>query len=106
MAMTESAGTVLLSIDGYTRSEVDNLISSNSASLSDSSVTGLTLRTGSELKRLHVAGPLSFIEATSGPNLSYSQSATDSLLLAKQLALSISGVSGYSLETDFLFPNG
>ena len=31
VAMTESAGTVLLSIDGYTRSEVDNLISANSA---------------------------------------------------------------------------
>ena len=55
VAMTESAGTVTLSINGYSRNQVDNLISASSASLTDASVTGLTLRTGSELKRLHVA---------------------------------------------------
>ena len=67
VAMTESGGTVLLTIDGYTRSQVGGFISFVSASLSDASVTGTTLRTsGSELKRLHVAGPLTLTEATAG----------------------------------------
>ena len=53
------------------------------------------------MKRLHVAGPLSLTEATAGQllltNTAYTQSATDSLLLAKQPALTVSGVSGNSL---------
>ena len=102
VAMTESGGVITLTIDGYTKAQVDGFISSVSASLTDANVTGTPLRTsGSELKRLHVAGPLSLTEATAGQllltNTAYTQSATDSLLLAKQPALTVSGVTGSSL---------
>ena len=98
VAMTESAGVITLTIDGYTKAEVQTLISNVSAALTDASVAGSTLRTsGSELKRLAVSGAgLSITEATSGQllvtNTAYSASATDTLLSAKQHALTVSSI--------------
>ena len=44
VAMTESGGVITLTIDGYTKAQIQTLISNVSAALSDASVTGSILR--------------------------------------------------------------
>ena len=68
LQLSENAGVITFTANGYTKAETQALISNISAALTDASVAGATLRTsGSELKRLAVSGAsLTLTQALTG----------------------------------------